>query len=138
MIFLLQCITIDFEYKLELIWLHKLFYRGIPILTQSMFCSHAEYVYCSSGGSRPSPVPPSHHLCFSMEIYISLLGEGSRGRRDDEKKRGCSVLLPLLPSPRRDRSPSRSRGGEKEEQEMALIRQTNSKYTLHENKTYSA
>ena len=26
----------------------------------------------------------------------------ARGRGDDEKKRGCSVLLPLLPSPRRD------------------------------------
>ena len=47
---------------------------------RSIFCSHAEYVYCSSAGSRPSPIPLSHNLCSSTEISISLLGEGSRGR----------------------------------------------------------
>ena len=61
--------------------------------------------------------------------------EGKRRQREEERMQRAPLLLP---SPRRDRSPSRSRGGEKEEQEMTLIRRMNSKHTLHESKTYSA
>ena len=73
----------------------KLFYRGIPVLMQSMFCSHAEYL-CLLFVRRIMAIScSSFSPSLLLDGDLSLLGEGSRGRSTLHPLFFSSSSLPL-------------------------------------------